>query len=111
MADLGTSLAQLEAVINERARAGDPSGSYVAKMLSKGTLKIAQKVGEEAVETALAATAQPRDAVAEEAADLLFHLLVLLKSLDMSSSDVAAVLDSRHGIGGLQEKAGREETD
>ncbi|MEO0410782.1 MAG: phosphoribosyl-ATP diphosphatase [Pseudomonadota bacterium] len=109
MADLGAALQQLEAIIEERARAGDPSTSYVAKMLHKGTLKIAQKVGEEAVETALAAAAQPRDQVAEEAADLLFHLLVLLKSLDMSASDVAAVLNARHGVGGLEEKASRKE--
>lgn len=107
MADLGGSLMQLEATINARAAAGDASASYVAKLLHKGTLAIAQKVGEEGVETALAAAAQPKEKVAEEAADLLFHLLVLLKSCDLSSADVAAVLDARHGMSGLDEKAAR----
>ncbi|MEM7569184.1 MAG: phosphoribosyl-ATP diphosphatase [Pseudomonadota bacterium] len=109
MAQLGEALERLEHIINERAASGDTEASYVAKLLSKGTLKIAQKVGEEAVETALAAAAQPRDAVAEEAADLLFHLLVLLRSLDMSSADIAAVLESRHGLSGLEEKAARRD--
>jgi phosphoribosyl-ATP pyrophosphohydrolase len=108
MADLGASLARLEAIVNERAQSSDPGASYVAKLLHKGTLKIAQKVGEEGVETALAAAAQPKEKVAEEAADLLFHLLVLLKSCDLTPGDVAAVLDARHGVSGLEEKAKRE---
>lgn len=108
MADLGASLARLEAIVNERAQSADPGASYVAKLLHKGTLKIAQKVGEEGVETALAAAAQPKEKVAEEAADLLFHLLVLLKSCDLSPADVAAVLDARHGVSGLDEKAARK---
>ncbi|MEM9288450.1 MAG: phosphoribosyl-ATP diphosphatase [Pseudomonadota bacterium] len=107
MADFGDAIAALESIIEQRAKAGDAEVSYVAKLLHKGTLKIAQKVGEEAMETALAAAAQPREKVAEEAADLMFHLLVLLKSLDMSSADVAAVLESRHGTSGLDEKASR----
>jgi len=109
MADLGASLAQLEAIIDQRAASGDPDSSYVAKLLHKGALKIAQKVGEEGVETALAAVAQPKDKVAEEAADLLFHLLVLLKSCDLTPADVAAVLDARHGTSGLDEKAARKD--
>lgn len=109
MTDLGASLARLEAIVSERAAAGDAEGSYVAKLLQKGTLKIAQKVGEEGVETALAAAAQPKEKVAEEAADLLFHLLVLLKSCDLTPGDVAAVLDARHGVSGLKEKAARKE--
>lgn len=108
MADLGQSISQLEAIIEERAQAGDSSASYVAKLLHKGTLEIAQKVGEEGVETALAAAAQPKEKVAQEAADLLFHLLVLLKSCDLTSGDVAAVLDARHGMSGLDEKAARK---
>ena len=108
MADLGDSLRRLEAIIDARAKAADPGASYVAKLLHKGTLKIAQKVGEEGVETALAAAAQPKEKVAEEAADLLFHLLVLLKSCDLTPGDVAAILDARHGISGLDEKAARK---
>lgn len=108
MADLGESLARLDAIILERASSGDPSASYVAKLLHKGTLHIAQKVGEEGLETALAAAAQPKEKVAQEAADLLFHLLVLLKSCDLTPGDVAAALDARHGVSGIAEKAARK---
>ncbi|MEM9878994.1 MAG: phosphoribosyl-ATP diphosphatase [Pseudomonadota bacterium] len=109
MADLGASLAQLKAVIDERAAAADAQHSYVARLLHGGITKIAQKVGEEGVETALAAAAGPKEKIAEEAADLLFHLMVLLKACDVPPSEVAAVLDGRHGVSGLTEKASRSD--
>jgi len=109
IANLGNSLAALYSVIEARAAAADTQNSYTAKLLMAGITKIAQKVGEEGVETALAAAAGPKEKVAEEAADLLFHLMVLLKACDVAPGDVAAVLDARHGTSGLTEKASRTE--
>ncbi|HLT90768.1 MAG TPA: phosphoribosyl-ATP diphosphatase [Woeseiaceae bacterium] len=88
-------LAALERVIDERlaARRAD---SYVAKLAAAGTRRIAQKVGEEAVELALAAAAGDRAEQLEEAADLLFHLLVLLRTGELRLADVAHVLEQRH---------------
>jgi phosphoribosyl-ATP pyrophosphohydrolase len=105
-------LARLEARIAERraAVAGDPSAretSYVARQLDKGRLKLAQKLGEEAVETALAAVAQDDAALAGEAADLLFHLLLLLGERGMPLATVLAELERREGVSGLAEKAAR----
>jgi len=99
-------LNQLTATIKERQGA-DPSTSYVAKLLSKGPKKIAQKVGEEAVELAIAAACESDTEVAGEAADLLFHLLVLIEARDMHLSDVLDVLAAREGLSGLAEKAAR----
>ncbi|MEQ8207744.1 MAG: phosphoribosyl-ATP diphosphatase, partial [Woeseia sp.] len=74
-----------------------PAGdSYTAKLMAAGTRRIAQKVGEEGVEVALAATAGERDELLEETADLLYHLLVLLTDSDLRLSDAVAVLESRH---------------
>ncbi len=87
-------LGQLEQIVAARSKA-DPEKSYVAKLMGKGIEKIAQKVGEEAVETALAAAVSPQR-LAEEAADLLFHLVILLKARDLALSDVADVLEKRH---------------
>ena len=89
-------LAQLEAVIAERA-AADPDDSYTARLLGKGVKRIAQKVGEEGVETALAATVGDRAELTNEAADLLYHLLVLLKASDLALADVTDELKRRHG--------------
>ena len=89
-------LAQLELVIAERA-AADPDDSYTAHLLGKGVKRIAQKVGEEGVETALAATAGDRAELTNEAADLLYHLLVLLKASDLALADVTDELKRRHG--------------
>jgi len=99
-------LNRLEAVILER-RVADPALSYVAKLFAKGRPKIAQKLGEEAVETVIAAIADDRDAVASEAADLLFHLAVLLADCDLGFADVLAVLEAREGKSGIAEKASR----
>jgi phosphoribosyl-ATP pyrophosphohydrolase len=98
-------LDRLEATIRSR-RCGDPAESYVAKLFSRGRLKIAQKLGEEAVETALAAVAEP-EKLASEAADLLFHLAVLLADADLSLDDVRAELARREGLSGIAEKAAR----
>lgn len=98
-------LDRLEATIRAR-RDGDPSASYVAKLFARGRLKIAQKLGEEAVETALAAVAEP-DTLASEAADLIFHLAVLLADAGLSLDDVRAELARREGMSGIAEKAAR----
>ena len=88
-------LTKLETVI--AARAASPGAeSYTASLLRDGTKRIAQKVGEEAVELAIAAAAGKRDEVANEAADLVYHLLVLLHAKDLSLDDVVRVLEARH---------------
>jgi phosphoribosyl-AMP cyclohydrolase / phosphoribosyl-ATP pyrophosphohydrolase len=88
-------LGQLGRIIDQRASAGGET-SYTAKLLSKGIAKIAQKVGEEGVETALAAVGESDEALLGEAADLIFHLMVLLKARRLSLGDVAQVLKARH---------------
>jgi phosphoribosyl-ATP pyrophosphohydrolase len=98
---------RLEAVIRERMRA-DPASSYVALLSSKGRKKIAQKVGEEATETVIAALVGGKDELIGEAADLLFHMLVLLANAGISLDDVLAELDRREGISGLAEKSSRK---
>lgn len=87
-------LARLEAVIAEREHA-DPTTSWTAKLLASGVRRVAQKVGEEGVETALAGASGPAEEVCEEAADLLYHLLVLLRARGLSLADVLAVLARR----------------
>ncbi len=88
-------LEQLEEVIGSRL-AEAPEGSYTARLAAEGTLKVAQKLGEEAVELALAAAAQDRARVTAEAADLLYHLLVLLAVREIKLADVVAELERRH---------------
>lgn len=101
-----TTLEQLESTIAAR-RAADPSASYVASLFAKGMPKIAQKLGEEAVETVIAAMAGDTKGVTGEAADLLFHLMVLLGAAGVPLADVMAELDRREGTSGLAEKAAR----
>lgn len=94
-----TWFAKLEQVLAER-RYADPESSYTAKLYAKGVKKIAQKVGEEGVETALAAVSQDKEDVVSEAADLAYHLTVLLHSMNLEWGDVIAKLKQRHqGIG------------
>jgi phosphoribosyl-ATP pyrophosphohydrolase/phosphoribosyl-AMP cyclohydrolase len=88
-------LAGLEGIIAQRV-ADRPDGSYTAKLFAQGPKRIAQKVGEEGLEVALAAVAEPDDKVLSESADLLFHLLVLLKSRGLPLERVVAELESRH---------------
>lgn len=87
---------------------GDPATSYTAKLLSKGKLHCAKKMGEEAVETALAAVAEEKKALVGESADLLYHLLVLWTACGVSPDDVYRALAAREGRSGLEEKASRE---
>lgn len=87
-------IARLERTIAERA-AADPSESWTAKLIAQGPKRIAQKVGEEGVETALAGVAGPDEELASEAADLIYHLLVLLHARNMVFQDVLDVLASR----------------
>lgn len=91
LAFLGT----LEDVIEHRI-ADRPEGSYTARLYAQGAKRIAQKVGEEGLEVALAAVAEPDDKVIAESADLLFHLLVLLKSRGVSLERIARELEARH---------------
>ncbi|MFT4993198.1 MAG: phosphoribosyl-ATP pyrophosphohydrolase/phosphoribosyl-AMP cyclohydrolase [Paraglaciecola sp.] len=88
-------IAELEQVIASR-KGADPDSSYTAHLYSKGIKRIAQKVGEEGVETALAATVKDLDELKNESADLLYHLMVLLQASDLSLNDVIDVLKSRH---------------
>jgi phosphoribosyl-ATP pyrophosphohydrolase len=99
-------LTTLEATIRER-RGADPATSYTAKLFSRGRAKIAQKLGEEAVETVIAAVADDRAEMTKEAADLVFHLLVLLADADLSLDDVRAEIARREGMSGIDEKAAR----
>ncbi len=88
-------LGALQAIVDQRA-IDAPEDSYTAKLLSRGVLKCAQKVGEEGVEVALAATAEDDEALLGEAADLIYHLTVVLKARELSLRDVAKVLEVRH---------------
>jgi phosphoribosyl-ATP pyrophosphohydrolase len=101
------NLMRLEETLEAR-KGADPSTSYVAKLYKKGPHKIAQKVGEEAVETAMAAAMGDDIGLVTESADLLFHMMVLLKSRGFALEDVAHELARREGLSGLEEKAGRK---
>ena len=106
MAVMRATLHQLEQTIARR-RSADPSQSYVAKLTSRGRAKIAQKVGEEAVETVIAALSGDTADTIGESADLLFHLFVLLADCGISLDSVLDELERREGLSGLAEKAAR----
>jgi phosphoribosyl-ATP pyrophosphohydrolase len=97
----------LAAIIDARAEAGGEA-SYTRKLLDKGPQQCAKKMGEEAVETVIAAIGPDREHLIAEAADLVFHLLVLLKSRDVRLDEVEATLAKRTGMSGLEEKASRK---
>lgn len=101
------TLTRLESIIAQR-RAASPDSSYVAKLNARGLPKICEKVGEEATETVIAALSGSQAELTGEAADLLFHLLVLLGAKDIALADVMAELDRREGTSGLDEKASRK---
>jgi phosphoribosyl-ATP pyrophosphohydrolase len=101
-------LSRLEQQINAK-RGGDLATSYVASLFAKGRGKIAQKLGEEATETIIAAMQGDRRELTNEAADLVFHLLVLLADGDVSVADVLSELERREGTSGIAEKAARGE--
>ena len=99
-------LARLAAVIQAR-KGGDPSASYTARLLADPSLA-AKKLGEEAIETVIAATQGDKAAVAAESADLVYHWLVVLAAAGVSLDEVAARLEAREGTSGLDEKAWRK---
>lgn len=100
----------LEKRLAERAQAS-PDESYTAKLIAAGVEKCAQKLGEEAVETVIAALSDDRAGLVRESADLVYHLLVLLRARGVALSDVSAELDRRTAMGGLAEKAARVQTE
>jgi len=103
---MSDTLARLEATIASR-KGADPATSYVASLFAKGRPRIARKLGEEAVETIVAALAQDKAELIGEAADTIFHLMVLLADAGVPLADVLAELDRREGMSGHDEKAGR----
>ena len=104
---MGDALWQLEAVIHHRLAAGEGEASYVASLAAKGRRKIAQKLGEEAVEAVIAAVSEDDAALVGEASDLIFHLSILLAERGLSWDMIAAELGRRHGTSGHAEKASR----
>ncbi|MBN7784594.1 phosphoribosyl-ATP diphosphatase [Ponticoccus gilvus] len=100
------TLEDLEAIVASRAKAS-PDESWTAKLLAKGPEKCAEKFGEEAVEAIIEAVKGDRDKLASEAADVLFHLLVMLRARDVSVAQVMAVLAARQSQSGLAEKSAR----
>lgn len=103
------TLDALHAVVLAR-KGADPASSYTAKLFSRGRLKIAQKIGEEGVETALAAVAEGKPEVVSESADLLYHLTVLWADMGIDPADIWAELDRRFGTSGLDEKKARKKS-
>lgn len=101
-----TALDRLAATIAAR-KGADPETSWTAKLLSKGPEKCAEKFGEEAIEAVIEAVKGDREKLTYEAADVLYHLLVMLAARDVTLEDVLAELDRRHGTSGLAEKAAR----
>ncbi|MCT4609709.1 MAG: phosphoribosyl-ATP diphosphatase [Pelagimonas sp.] len=100
------TLEELETIVATRAQAS-PEDSWTAKLLAKGPEKCAEKFGEEAIEAVIEAVRNDREKLASEAADVLFHLLVMLRSRDVAVADVMAELARRQGQSGLAEKASR----
>ena len=101
-------LSKLELVIASR-KGGDIDQSYVAKLFHRGRKKMAQKVGEEGVEAALAAVLGDKDDVIAESADLLFHLMILWADMDITADDVFNELARREGISGIEEPKSRNQ--
>ena len=100
------TLDELEAIITSR-KGANPDSSWTAKLLAKGPEKCAEKFGEEAIEAIIAAAKNDRENLTSEAADVLYHLLVMLTSRDVSLADVMAVLDARSSQSGIVEKESR----
>ena len=97
--------------IIKRRKSANPEKSYAAKLFSKGRHKIAQKLGEEAVETVIEAVADNKKKTIEESADLLFHLLVLWADMDIKPEKVYKELEKRNGKSGIEEKKSRKKED
>jgi phosphoribosyl-ATP pyrophosphohydrolase len=103
---MSDALDKLFATIAAR-KGGDPSQSYTAKLLAQGVEKCAKKFGEEATEAVIAAIQKDKTELAKESADVLYHLLVLWAASGITPEEVYAVLQSREGQSGLEEKASR----
>lgn len=103
---MSDALTRLAATIAARKTA-DPDSSWTAKLLASGPEKCAEKFGEEAVEAIIEAVKGDRDRLTAEAADVIFHLLVMLAARDVTLADVAAELTRREGVSGIAEKAAR----
>lgn len=106
MSRFSDTLDRLAATIEAR-KGASPQSSYTAKLLSEGVERAAKKLGEEAVETVIAAVQKDKDGLAAESADLIYHWLVVLASAGITLDEVAAWLESREGRSGLEEKAWR----
>lgn len=104
------TLSRLEQIVTQRLGA-DPADSYVAQLRARGLPVIARKLGEEAVETVIAALSGSREELVGEAADLLFHLTVLLAEKGVPLAEVMSELERREGTSGLVEKASRNTKD
>jgi phosphoribosyl-ATP pyrophosphohydrolase len=104
----GSVLDSLYDIIESR-RGAEPESSHTARLFSRGTDKIAQKLGEEAVETVIEGVRENKDGVVNESADLLYHLLVLWAASGVRPAEVWAALDGRKGISGIAEKAARKQ--
>ena len=106
-AELGAALDRLWQVIQSR-RGADPEHSYTARLFARGRAKIAQKLGEEAVETVIEGVGDNPAALIGESTDLLYHLLVLWAAAGVSPADIAAELTRREGTSGIAEKRARD---
>ena len=100
-------LSRLDAVIAARKASGDAESSHTARLLAKGPSKCAEKFGEEAVEAVIAAAERDRAGLVAESADVLFHMLVMLRAQDITLDEVLAELERREGVSGVEEKARR----
>ncbi|ANP87763.1 phosphoribosyl-ATP diphosphatase [Rhizobium leguminosarum] len=103
----GFSLSDLESIVAERSKAS-PEQSWTAKLVAAGQTKAAKKLGEEAIEAVMAAVTGDRDNLTYEAADVLYHLLVVLKIAEIPLENVMAELERRTAQSGLKEKASRQ---
>lgn len=103
---MSDTLQRLAATIEARKTA-DPEASWTARLLAQGPEKAAEKFGEEAVEAVIEAVRGDKDRLTAEAADVLFHLLVMLASRDVALADVLDELDRREGVSGIAEKSSR----
>lgn len=103
----GFSLSDLESIVEERSKAS-PEQSWTAKLVAAGQQKAAKKLGEEAIEAVMAAVTGDRDNLTYEAADVLYHLLVVLKIAEIPLENVMAELERRTAQSGLKEKASRQ---
>jgi len=104
----GALIDELFEVVSSR-KGADPDSSYTAKLYARGTEKIAQKLGEEAVEAVIAAVGRNREETIKESADVVYHLLVMLADAGLTPADVYEELARRQGLSGLEEKASRKD--